>query len=85
MKTTRFASWALAALAFAAGCDGKEAAAHSEVARAAEIAKQIEAAPDDAEAVLAKYDMTEASFEALMFEIAEDPEKAEAFAEKLTK
>ena len=29
--------------------------------------------------------MTEASFEALMFEIAEDPEKAEAFAEKLTK
>lgn len=64
-------------------CDGaKSAAPADDVEKAATIAKEIKASPDDAEKVLEKHSMTEEQFEALMFEIAEDPKKAEAFAEK---
>ena len=70
----------LAGLVFSAACDGQSSNS-GDVGKAAAIAKEIKAAPDEAEKVLKKYDMTEESFEALMFEIAEDPEKSKAFGE----
>jgi len=64
-------------------CDDNSSSKDDGIEKAAAIAKEIKASPDDAEAVLKKHDMTEDSFEALMFEIAEDPAKAEAFAAKV--
>ena len=89
MKSTRFAcaSGVLLAAALSVGCDREASKAEGadDVAKAAAIAKEVEASPDDAEAILAKHEMTEEAFEQLMFEIAEDPDKAEAFASKLEK
>ena len=47
--------------------------------QAAAIAKELRAKPDDAEAILKKNNMTEEQWEALMYEIAEDPALAEKF------
>ncbi len=82
MNAPKILSWALlgGVVALSAGCDG-EPSSPNDVNAAAAIAKEIKAAPDDAEKILEKHDMTEASFEALMFEIAEDPEKSKAFTE----
>lgn len=49
--------------------------------KAAEIATRIEEAPDQSETILAEYDLTAEEFEALMFDIASDPERSKAYAE----
>lgn len=59
-------------------CDKKDAA-DPEVAKAAELAKKIEADPDSAEKVLEEASMSVEDFEALMMDIAADPKKTEAF------
>lgn len=51
----------------------------SPVETAAAIAKAIDAAPDDADAILAKHGMTEQAYRALLYEIAEDPKKSMLF------
>jgi len=48
-------------------------------AKAAKIANEIAANPNDAEAVLERHGMTATQFEALMYEIAEDEELSEAY------
>jgi len=58
---------------------GAEPAAPSKAVRAATIANEIAANPDNAEAILKEHGMTEAEFEALMFEIAEDEALSEAY------
>ena len=67
------------ALAGCAGCDGDE----DEVTRAAEIAREIRERPDDAEAILEEHDMTIDELEALMYEIAADPEKSQRYEQAL--
>jgi len=67
---------------FACGDPAPDAGA-SNVDKAVKIAKEIKAAPGDAEATLKKHKMSEDDFEALMFEIAEDPKAAEQFASKM--
>ncbi len=59
------------------------AAGGSNVDKAVKIATEIKADPGAAEAVLKKNGMSEEQFEALMFEIAEDPKAAEQFANKM--
>lgn len=73
----------MAVLVFTLGACGGTAATGADSNKAVTIAKEIKASPDDAEAILKKHGMTEEQFEALMFEIAEDPKRAEAFASKV--
>jgi hypothetical protein len=47
--------------------------------RAAAIATELKASPDNAEQVLAKHDLTIEEFERLMYEVAADPEMSEAY------
>ena len=54
--------------------------AQDEVAKAAAIAKEIEAAPDRAVEILESHGMTPEQWEALMYDIASDPARAEAYA-----
>ena len=86
MTTTRLKRWTLAigvGLILTA-CDSKQGTdPTNEVDKAAAIAKEIKASPDEAEAILKKHEVTEAEFEALMFEIAEDPQMSESFVAKV--
>ncbi len=50
------------------------------VQSAAKIATEIEAEPDRAAAILESHGMTPEQFQALMYEIAQDPAKSEAYA-----
>ena len=61
-----------------AACDSKPEV-DPQVAKAAEIAKAIDASPDDAEKVLKDNSMSVEDFEAMMLDIASDPAKSEAF------
>ncbi len=70
----------LAGFVVTSACDGQSPNS-ADAAKAAATAKELKAAPDDAEEILKKHGMTEQSFEELMFEIAEDPEKSKAFSE----
>lgn len=83
MKFTRLGSWALVAGLLLGACDSKDATSSEDVDKAAAIAREVKASPDDAEAILKKHGMSEDEFEALMYEIAEDPKKSEAFASKV--
>ena len=47
--------------------------------RAAAIAREIKASPDDAEQILEDHELTIDEFEALMYEIAADPELSERY------
>lgn len=53
--------------------------------QAVTIAKELRAKPDEAEAILKKHNLTEEQWEALMFEIAEDPALSEKFEAGLQK
>jgi len=53
------------------------------VAKAAVIAKEIEADPGSAETILAGHDMTIDDFDQLMYEISADPDLSEAYAAAL--
>ena len=46
---------------------------------AADVAREIESRPDEAEEILAAHEMTAESFEQLMYEIAADPELSRAY------
>ena len=61
------------------GGDGPAAADDPQVAKAVELAKKLEANPDQAEATLKEAGMSVEDFEALMMDIAADPAKTEAF------
>ena len=51
----------------------------SKGALAAQIAAEVRAAPGEAEAVLEKHEMTVAEYEALLFEVASDPELSKEY------
>lgn len=57
----------------------------SKVDQALAIAQQLKAKPDDAEKILSQHNMTADQWEALMYEIASDPEMAEKFEAGLKK
>lgn len=69
---------AILLLTLLAGC-AADPVAPDPVAEAAAIAREVEAAPDRATEILAAHGTTTEQFEALMFEIAADPEKSAAF------
>ncbi|MBL9104433.1 MAG: hypothetical protein JNL82_26040 [Myxococcales bacterium] len=72
-------------LSFALACGGTTAAG-GKADQAVTIAKQLRAAkPDDAEKILAEHGMTADQWEALMFEIAEDPALAAKYEAELAK
>ena len=56
-----------------------------DVAKVVEIAKKIQAAPDNAGTILAEYDMTQESLETLLYDIASDPELSHQYSEGLKK
>jgi len=47
--------------------------------QAAEIAREIKASPDDAEEILEDHEMSIEEFEAMMYEIAADPDLSERY------
>ena len=69
-------------LSLAVACGG---APGGKVEQAVSIAKELRAKPDDAEKILSQHNMTPEQWEALMFEIAEDPALAEKFESGLAK
>lgn len=71
------AAFALLPLLLASGCEEDKAE------QAAEIAGEIRAEPDRAEEILDDHDMTIEEFEALMFEVASDPELSQRYQEEL--
>lgn len=64
----------------ASDVSGSAEPAAGSVEMAAAIAKEIEASPDRAAEILESHGMTPEAWQALMYEIAEDPAKAEAYA-----
>ena len=72
---------ALSLFACAGGSGGGET--KDRAAKATAIAKEIRANPDDAKAVLEKHGMTAEELEALMFEIANDPELSAAYTQQV--
>lgn len=50
------------------------------VAKAVELAKAIQAAPDNVDAILSEHGTTAAELEALLYEIAADPKRSAAYA-----
>lgn len=56
-----------------------------DVAKAVEIANKIQAAPDNAGTILAEYDMTQESFETLLYDIASDPDLSRQYSKALNK
>jgi hypothetical protein len=70
-------------LSFTLACGG--AAPGSKVDQAIAVAKELRARPDDAEKILADHKMTAEQWEALMFEIAEDPALAAQYEAGLQK
>jgi hypothetical protein len=63
-------------LTIAVACGG---ASGDKVGQAVTIAKELRAKPDDAEKILGQHNMTTDQWEALMYEIADDPAMAEKF------
>lgn len=61
---------------------GSETAAPlaDDVQKAVTIANEIDASPDRAAEILAAHGMTQEAFQELMYEIAQDPDKSEAYA-----
>lgn len=57
----------------------------SKVDQAVAIAKEIRAKPDDAEKILGTHNMTADQWEALMYEIADDPALAAQYEAALAK
>lgn len=55
----------------------------SKAQKAATIAKEIQASPDDYEKVLEKHGLDADGFEALMFEVAEDPALSDEYAKAM--
>jgi len=77
------ASMLVAALLLAA-CGGRPVPPTSDqVAEVAAIASAVKADPAKADAILEKHGLDRARFEALLFEVAEDPIKAAAYAQAL--
>lgn len=70
-------------LSLALACGG--GAGGGKVDQAVGIAKELRAKPDDAEKILGQHNMTVDQWEALMFEIADDPAMAEKFEAGLQK
>jgi hypothetical protein len=55
----------------------------SQAKEAAALAKQIQAKPDQADAILKEAGTDRAAFEALLYDIAADPDASRAYAEAL--
>lgn len=70
-------------VAVMAACGG--AASGDKVDQAVTIAKELRAKPDDAEKILGQHNMTAEQWEALMYEIAEDPALAAQYEAGLQK
>lgn len=79
----------LATLVLGLGCAGSEPVPPPEsaqasqvderVALAAEIARAVEANPDDADEILASHDVSIEQFEEMIYEISADPELSRAY------
>jgi hypothetical protein len=67
-------------LASLPGC-GDDGESDDPVERGAAIARQIKADPESAEEILEEHEMSIEDFEALMYEIAADPEMSERYQE----
>jgi hypothetical protein len=72
-------AWLFALLLIAAACGDDEPEDKAE--RGAAIAREIRAAPGDAEEILEEHEMDIEQFEALMYEIAADPDLSERYEE----
>jgi hypothetical protein len=91
MRTALQLVAAMAAMSFAA-CDcgdseedpASAAAEEDDALRAAAIAREIRAAPDDTEAILERHGLTIEEFEALMYDIAADPEASQRYETALS-
>jgi hypothetical protein len=79
-------------LAVCAGCGGGDAGSAPEAAddalpeivqEAVDVARELDADPDDAEAVLERHGLDVESFEAMMYEISSDPTLAQAYTAQL--
>ncbi|MEZ4322621.1 MAG: hypothetical protein R3F61_34460 [Myxococcota bacterium] len=87
----RLALCALLTVGFTLGCMGgedpppvtapKPAATETPEQKAAAIAKALKADASKADDVLKEHGMTAEAFEALMFEIAKDPKRTDAYLE----
>lgn len=78
-------TFALLAVPALSACDGKPSLPEDKAEKAAFIAKEIQKAPDEYEEILKKYEMNADAFEALMYEIAEDPALSDKYAAALGK
>jgi len=65
-------------LTFTLACGGSTGEG-SKVDQAVTIARELRARPDDAEKILAQHKLSEEQWEAMMYEIAEDPALAAKF------
>lgn len=73
----------LLALACSGGGSGSSEPSLSPVEQAAAVARAIQADPAQADAALAEQGMTREAFEALLYEIAADPDKTAAYRDAL--
>ena len=62
-----------------AGVAGSSAQENDRVQMAARIAREIQADPENAEAILDRHGKTKEEFEALLYEIAAEPELSRAY------
>ncbi len=79
---TRVLSALLLLVAVATGC-GDDGEPQDIAERGAAIAREIRADPEHAEDILQEHEMSIEDFEALMYEIAADPEMSEKYQELL--
>lgn len=75
----------LFALPLVGGCGGEPKVPDDKAEKAAMIAKELKASPDKYEEILGKYDMDADKFEALMYEVAEDPALSDKYAASMDK
>ena len=68
--------------ALSLACGG---ASGSKVDQAVAVAKELRSKPDDAEAILTRNNLTPEQWEALMYEIADDPALSDQFVAGLAK
>ncbi len=75
----------LFALPLVGGCGGEAKVPDDKAEKAAMIAKEVKASPDKYEEILKKYDLDADAFEALMYEVAEDPALSDKYATAMDK
>jgi hypothetical protein len=62
-------------------CGGSDPVAAGDPAAVGALAKEIDAAPDKAEALLAEHGLDADKFETILYDIAADPERSKVYLE----